>query len=490
MEMMSERLEEHRATESLLSRTARYCEAYRMGRRPIGADLPAAALRTGFRVPLNETGLAGPAVIDELIRAAEPGLVGNTDPNFYAWVMGASNLVGVAADWLTGAWGQNAAIHQSSPAAAVAEEAVEAWVLDLLDLPRESSVGLVTGATMATFVGLAAARGEVLRRSGYDLEALGLQGAPRVGVFLSDDAHVANFAALRYLGFGEANFHRVPSDAAGLMSAGDLADAMYRHDGPKIVVAQAGQINSGGFESFESIAAIAKEHRAWMHVDGAFGLWARASERRRWLAAGAELADSWSVDGHKWLQIPYSSGFAIVRDRDAHRRAMRMTAGYLNPSDAADRDPLDYVPELSRRAQGFAAWAVLRNLGRLGVADLVDRHCDAANLLAERIGRVAGLSVLNRVELNQVVVGCGAGAEEDWKIQSLADLLNAKGSVFVRTALWKERTVLRLSVISDVTGVGHVEDLAAAIADIWKEIESDRGPEVAVSHQAPPEPPV
>ncbi len=384
--------------------------------------------------------------------------------------MGGSNPTGVAADWLSAIWGQNAAIYQSSPAAAVAEEAVERWLLELLDLPRDCSVGFVSGATMAAFVGLAAGRNEVLRRAGYDLEMQGLQNAPPVRIYLSDDAHVTNYAALRHLGFGEANFHRLPSDSAGLMSADDLAEAMLEHSGPKMVLAQAGHINSGGFEPLEAIAAISRKHDAWMHVDGAFGLWARALARTKSLARGAELADSWSVDGHKWLQIPYDSGFAIVRHREAHRRSMRKSAGYLNESAGEGRNPSDWVPGLSRRAQGFAAWAVIRSLGRSGVAELIDRHCAGATYLSERVGQIEGLTVLNKVELNQLVIGTSGNADDDWKITALADSLNAAHRVFVRTATWNGRTVLRISVISHATTREHVEDLAEALEASWRPI--------------------
>jgi glutamate/tyrosine decarboxylase-like PLP-dependent enzyme len=276
------------------------------------------------------------------------------------------------------------------------------------------------------------------------------------------------------LGFGNANFHRLPSDAAGLMHPNDLADAMTRARGPKIVLAQAGHINSGGFEPLTEIAALARTHDAWLHVDGAFGMWARASTTRKGLAAGAELADSWSVDGHKWLQLPYESGFAIVRNRNAHRRAMQKTAGYLNADKEDGRVPSDFTPGLSRRAQGFAAWAVLRNLGRKGVAALVDHHCAAASVLAGRIGRIDGLSVLNRVDLNQIVVGCSEPWNEHQKISALADRLNAERRVFVRTAEWKGRTVLRLSVISQNVDFQNVDMLADMIEEIWPTIEARR----------------
>ncbi|MEZ6002243.1 aspartate aminotransferase family protein [Hyphomonas sp.] len=454
--------------DSALALAAEYGQAYRGRTRPVGPSASTDALREKFCIELTDRGPPAAAVIQELIAAAEPGLVGNTDPNFYAWVMGGSDPVGVAADWLSAIWGQNAAIYQSSPAAAIAEEAVEAWLLELLDLPRDSSVGFVSGATTAAFVGLAAARGEVLRRAGHDIDRDGLQRAPLVRIYLSEDAHVTNYVVLRQLGFGEANFHRLSCDAAGLMDAADLDEAMAGHDGPKIVLAQAGHINSGGFESLEAIAEIAQANNAWMHIDGAFGLWARALKRKKHLAKGAELADSWSVDGHKWLQIPYDSGFAIVRHKEAHFRAMQKSAGYLNVAPNEGRTPSNWVPGLSRRAQGFAAWAVIRSLGRAGVAELIDRHCNSASLLKRRIECIDGLSVLNKVDLNQLVIGSNADAGEDWKITALADRLTSNHPVFLKTAEWNGRTVLRISIISRDTRREHAEALAVAIKSEWE----------------------
>ncbi len=450
---------------SPLAKAARYGQTFRDRPHPLHPTETAAQLRERFCTPLPKQGLPEGEVLDALIDAAEPGLVGNTDPNFFAWVMGGSDPLGVAADWLTSVWGQNAGIYQTSPAAAIAEEAVEAWLLELLDLPRESSVGLVTGATMAAFTALAAARTEVLARAGHDFEADGLQGAPLVRVFMSDEAHVTNKTALRHLGFGASSIVHLPSDEAGLMDPYYLAKAMERHSGPKIVVAQAGQINSGGFEGFAEICRIAQGHNAWVHVDGAFGLWARAASETRAQTHGVEMADSWSVDGHKWLQIPYDSGFAIVRHADAHRRAMSITANYLNEDPEDGRSPTSYAPGLSRRARGFAAWAILQGLGRDGVAEIVSRHCAIARHLGARINGIEGLEVLNKIGLNQVLVGA---SEEPERIIALADHLNAHAGVFVKTAAWKGRPVLRLSVISRETEIAHADHLADAIAASWR----------------------
>ncbi|MEO1239947.1 MAG: pyridoxal-dependent decarboxylase, partial [Pseudomonadota bacterium] len=292
-----------------MAHAAQQAIAHRRAPRPLHPTATAEELRARFCVPLPEGPRDGVAVLDDLVAAAKDGLVGNTDGSFFAWVMGGSSPVGVAADWLTSAWGQNAAIYQTAPAAAIAEEAVSAWLLDLLDLPRDASVGFVTGATMAAFVGLAAARTSVLQRAGHDFEAQGLQGAPIIKVFLSDDAHITNYSALRYIGLGDANIVKIPSDTQGRMIVADLAAQLDAHAGPKIIIAQAGHINSGAFEDFGAISTLSRQHDAWLHVDGAFGLWARATQSRAHLTDHVDLADSWSVDGHKWLQIPYDSGF-------------------------------------------------------------------------------------------------------------------------------------------------------------------------------------
>ncbi len=454
--------------DTALALAADYGRTFRQKVRPLHPTASADDLRRAFVVPLPDNERDGTQVIQALIEAAEPGLVGNTDPNFFAWVMGSSDPVGVAADWLTSIWGQNAAIFQTSPAAAIAEEAVAGWLLDLLDLPRESSVGLVTGATMAAFVGLAAARSEVLARAGCNFEETGLQSAPLIRIYASDDAHTTNFAALRNLGFGDANIIRIPSDDQGLMRAEMLEHAMAATDGPKIVITQAGHINSGAFEDFEAISRLARQHNAWVHVDGAFGLWARVLPEKQPLTQGVDLADSWSVDGHKWLQIPYDSGFAIVRHAGAHKRAMDISAGYLNQSPGDGRNPTEFNPELSRRARGFASWAVFQSLGRSGVKKIISKHCDAAAQLACELRALPGLKLLNSVDLNQIVVG--AEGHDDQQMLDLADALNRDHGVFVRQANWKGRTVLRFSIISQASDRAHIDKLANAIRTSWHQL--------------------
>jgi glutamate/tyrosine decarboxylase-like PLP-dependent enzyme len=456
-----------------LERAAAYGKRFRDTQRPLHPSADASELRRVFDVGLPEGGRDALAVLEDLIAATEPGLVGNTDPRFFAWVMGSSHPAGVAADWLTSIWGQNAGIFQTAPAAAIAEEVTAKWLLDLLELPRESSVGFTTGATMAAFICLAAARGEVLRRAGYDFDADGLQGAPGLAVLISADAHASNFAALRYLGFGARNLTRLPTDNQGVLDIQGLRAALAARTGPTIVVCQAGQINSGAFDRFDAIADLAAAHGAWVHVDGAFGLWARAVPELKALASGVERADSWSVDGHKWLQVPYDSGFAIVRDARAHRRAMDISASYLSESPGDGRNPTHYNPELSRRARGFAVWMMIQVLGRKGIAEMVRRHCACAALIAERCRAVDGIEVLNEVRLNQVVLcfrGDGDDRGADALAEKMADALNATGRFFLRTADWKGRRVLRISVISDSTDRGVAEELAGAIEQTWQTV--------------------
>ncbi len=360
----------------LFRRTAELAAAYRrdIAARPQRPEQSYAEAARAWQAPTPERGAEPLQVIEELARRAGPGLHAMTGPRFHGWVIGASHPAGVAADWLTSAWGQNAGNHAASPAAAAAETVALQWLLDILRLPVEASVGFVTGATVANFVCLAAARGEVLRRVGWDVERNGLFGAPPVNVLIGEEGHAVVYSALQFLGFGHDRPVRVPSDDQGRMRADALEKALAACDGPTIVVTQAGHVNTGAFDPYPAIMPLARAKGAWVHVDGAFGLWARASARYAPLAAAVELADSWASDGHKWLQTPYDCGFAIVRDSEAHRRAMTIAASYLPATADGERDPTHFVPELSRRARGFAAWAMLRHLGRAGIAALVEQN--------------------------------------------------------------------------------------------------------------------
>ncbi len=461
------------ALAAVLRQIADYAAQYRAGvdERPHRPDLSYAELRACFEAPTPEAGAPLDQVISELIALAEPGLAAMIGPRFYGWVIGATEPAGMAADWLTSAWGQNTGNAHATPAASAAEEVSGAWLLDLLDLPRECSVGFTTGATVANFTCLAAARGEVLRRVGWDCEAQGLFGAPTIHVVLGEDAHSTVFSALKYLGLGAERVIRVPVDAQGAIRADAFAAAIAPLDGPLIAIAQAGHIHSGAFDPFTEIAPLVRAKGGWLHVDGAFGLWARAAPDRAHLAAGVELADSWGTDGHKWLQTPHDSGYAIVRDREAHRRAMLIAASYL--PEGEERHPADYVPELSRRARGFSTWAMIRALGRAGVADMVSRHCAFARRMAQRLAQERDIEIMNEVVLNQVAVRLGADLDPeraDALTQEAIARVQQDGVCFVGGASWRGKQIVRVCVIGARTRESDIDVSAEAIISAWRAV--------------------
>ena len=424
-----------------------------------------------FASPLPENPVDGEDVIKELVAKADMGLMMPTGPRFFGWVIGGSHVVGVAADWLASAWGQNVGNHHANPAASAAEATAAGWLLELLDLPRESSVGFVTGATVANFVCLASARDEVLRRAGWNSDADGLFGAPAINVIIGDDAHTTVFSALQFLGLGHDRVIRVKPDDQGRMLVPAFADAIAGVRGPTIVIAQAGQINTGAFDKFADIVPLVKKAGAWLHVDGAFGLWARASAKFSHLAAGIDGADSWATDGHKWLQTPYDSGYAIVRHELAHRRAMTIAASYLPMAAEGERDPSHYVPELSRRARGFPTWAIIKHLGRSGIAEMVQRHCDVAKLMAKRLAAEPGIQILNDVILNQIIVRFGKDETNDrgdeLTCKTIARI-QADGECFAGGAMWRGKQVMRVSVIGWETTLDEGARSAEAMIRAWK----------------------
>ena len=435
-----------------------------------------AEMRDRFAAPLPETGSPDSAVIEELADLGEPGLMHTTHPRFFGWVLGGSSPVGVAADWLASAWGQNAAMHTSSPTAAAVEETAAGWLLDILDLPRTSAVGFVSGATIGSFTALAAARGELLRRHGWDVEAQGLFGAPQVHVFVGDDLHTSVLSALRYLGFGNQRLIRVDTDAQGRMRADDLARKCASATGAKLIIAQAGQINTGAFDPFLAIAEIAKDNDAWLHVDGAFGLWARADPDVRGLTKGVERADSWAVDGHKWLQVPFDSGYAIVRDAQALQSAMAISASYLPAQGPGDRLPSFLVPELSRRARGLPTWAALKSLGRSGVVQMVRDHCAIARQIARGMQATPGIQVMNDVVLNQIILRFGHDDDGTERRKAYAvgviDHLVQEGLIFVSGGLWRGEWVMRISVICGATSVQDAHIATEAIRMAWMHVSA------------------
>lgn len=433
--------------------------------RPVGARGTLDALRAALGGPLAEEGVDPTRVLKDLAAGVETGLVATAGPRYFGFVIGGSLPVSLAADWLTSAWDQNAGLYVTSPAAAVVEEVAAAWILDLLGLPATASVGFVTGGQMANFTALAAARHEVLRRAGWDVEAEGLPGAPPLHVVVSEEAHVTIFASLAMLGLGSRRVKRVPADEQGRMRPPDLAAIFKGCDGPTIVCAQAGNVNSGAFDPLAEIAALSRAHGAWLHVDGAFGLWAAASPALRPHLEGAALADSWGMDAHKWLNIPYDSGIAIVAHPAAHRAAMRATAAYLIPAAGAERDPLDWVPEFSRRGRGFPVYAALRALGRRGVADLIDRCCRLARRMAERLEAHEGVRILNEIVLNQVLVrfNPGNGSTTGDATRAVIGRVQRDGTCWLSGTTWRGEAAMRISIVNWATTEEDIDRSAEAI---------------------------
>jgi glutamate/tyrosine decarboxylase-like PLP-dependent enzyme len=458
-------------TRSLFTRAAEHASDYREAMaNPIGSPCSYAEALAIFDAPTPEQGRPGETVIDDLVTTATPGLRSMTGPRFFGWVIGASHPVGVAADILTSAWGQNAGNHFASPAAAAVETVAARWLLEVLDLPRHCSVGFVTGATAANYVGLAAARGAVLKRVGWDVNANGLFGAPPIHVVIGDDAHTTAFSALQFLGLGHDRVIRVATDDQGRMRSDAFVHAVDGLTGPMIVVTQAGQLNTGAFDPINEILPIARTHGAWIHVDGAFGLWARAEPSTAHLAAAFEHADSWATDGHKWLQTPYDCGYAIVRDAEAHRDAMTIAASYLPPVEEGERDPTHFVPELSRRARGFATYAMIRHLGRAGIAEMVGRHVALASRIARDLAREPGIHILNDVVLNQIIVRFGEGENADRLTQEAITRIQSDGVIFAGGARWRDQWVMRLSVISAPTTERDAQRTVDAIRSAWRHV--------------------
>lgn len=460
--------------DDLFSLAQRHAIAYRdtVGDGLARPELSYAQMRERLMSPVPETGIDGMAVIEELATGALPGLMPTVGPRFFAWVMGASHPVGVAADWLVSAWGQNAGYQTTAPAASALEEVAEAWLLDILDLPRQSGIGFSTGATVANGTCLAAARTGTLRAVGWDPDADGLFGAPPVHVLIGADAHSSVFAALQLIGFGRKRVIPIDTDDQGRILPSALEAKLRGLDGPKVVIAQAGQINTGAFDPFAEIVEVSRPHRAWVHVDGAFGLWARAVPELKHLTDGIEGCDSWVTDGHKWLQAPYDSGFAVVKDKEALTGAMTQWSSYLPTIAQGDRVPSNYVPELSRRARGVPVYALIRAFGRQGIADLVARHCRFARRFAELLAKEPGIRVLNTVAINQVILGFGDGdlATRNATAEAVIGKVLEDGVLYASGSDWRGQRVMRLSVSSGETTEADIDRSVEAIIAAWRAV--------------------
>ena len=428
--------------------------------RPVGAAADVHELRDRLARPLTGSGEDPSAVIRDLAADVDPGLVASAGPRYFGFVIGGSLPVAVAADWLTSVWDQNGAGYLVAPALSVAEEVAGGWVRELLGLPEECSVAFVTGCQMAHVTCLAAARHAVLRDAGWDVEAHGLQGGPEVRVIAGEHAHVTIHRALRILGLGSERLRVVPADDQGRMLGPELRAELARHEGPTIVCAQAGEVNTGAFDPVGAIAEICRERGAWCHVDGAFGLWAAASPSRRGLLAGFERAHSWATDGHKWINVPYDCGIAAVADADAHRAAMTSTAAYIPDHDDDIPHGFDWNPEFSRRARGVPLYAALRSLGRDGVTRLVDECCAHAERIAARLGAADGVEIVNDVVLNQVLVRF---ADDDATTNAVIDAVQRDGTCWLSGSTFRGGAVMRISIVGWQTTTDDIDRSADAI---------------------------
>lgn len=424
--------------------------------RPVRPDLDVDSILARLTQELPDSGMDPASVIEELADAAAPGLMAMGSPRFYGFVIGGAYPAAIAADWLVSAWDQNTGSRQPTPATAAVEETAARWLLELLHLPAESGVGFATGATSANLACLIAGRDAVIRRSGHD-PVEGLQAAPHIRFLAGDAVHTSAVLAGRMAGLGAPV--TVGADAEGRIDVEGLARALGEGEGPAIVALQAGDVHSGAFDDFAGAIAVAREAGAWVHVDGAFGLWAAATPRLAHLTRGLADADSWATDAHKTLNVPYDCGLAIVRDEPAMTGALGAHAEYL-PSVESVSDPYDRVPELSRRARGVPVWAVLRTLGREGVAALVDGLTDAAASLADGFRAIPGLSVLNEVVFTQVCLA----AAEDRQTAALGEWLRAEGTVWASSSTWRGRTVVRFAVSNRGTDGEAVRRTVDAVA--------------------------
>jgi len=441
-----------------------------LGERHVGATADDAALVARLGGPLPEEGEDPEAVVEQMAHAFDPGLVATAGPRYFGYVVGGQLPAAAGADWLTGAWAQAANLHAMSPAAAAAELVAGPWLLDLFRLPADASFGFPTGAALASTVALAVGRHTLLERLGWDVEARGLYRSPEINVIVGAEVHSTVLVALQYLGFGRERVTRIPTDEQGRMRAEGLSAALDA-GAPTIVCIQAGNVNSGAFDPADAFAdALATHPNAWLHVDGAFGLWAAVSPHLRHLVRGVERADSWATDAHKWLNVGYDCGFVAVRGRDAHRASMSATAAYLT-QEGAHRDNWEYVLDSSRRARGFVVYAALRSLGRRGVREMVERCCALARRLAERMADEPGVEVLNDVVLNQVLLRFTppGGGDADAFTRSVMQRVQESGEAWMGGTTWQGKGAMRISVSNWSTTEADIDRTADAILRAMRE---------------------
>jgi len=456
----------------LLRRTLEHALAYieALPRSPVDATVTLAELRRRLYKPLPAAESDASGVIAQLVADVEGGLTGSAGGRFFAWVIGGVLPAALAADWLTSTWDQNAGMYRVAPAAAIVEEVCGRWLLELLGLPANASFALVTGCQMAHFTCLAAARNAVLAKRGWDVEAAGLNGAPAIRVVTGDQRHGTIERALRMLGMGRNCIVDIPVDDDGQLRGAALERALATApDAPSIVLLQAGDLNTGSFDPYAEVIPIARKYGAWVHVDGAFGLWVASSPEHRHLTAGVEKADSWATDGHKWLNVPYDCGYAIVADRDAHYRSLAHTSSYLSHSDVA-RDQVDWNPEYSRRGRGFATYAAIASLGREGIASLVARCCSHAREIVTRSAELPGVQVLHVPQINQGLLRFldprpgATDSEHDQRTEAVTARIAASGEALFACTTWRGRRCMRVSVSGWQTTDIDVDRTVRAIA--------------------------
>jgi glutamate/tyrosine decarboxylase-like PLP-dependent enzyme len=452
---------------TLLTRTSEIANQFLDGLsdRPVARPVDFDELLAGLGGALPLEGEDSLQVIEQLSKIADPAVVATAGPRYFGFVVGGALPVTVAADWLTTTWDQNAAFYAHSPAAAAVEQVAGNWLVDLFGLVKGTSVGFVTGGTMGNFTALAAARHALLKQVGWDVEKEGLIGAPSITVVTSDESHVSIFASLQMLGLGSGRVVRVPADDQGRMRSDQLRSLLANIKTPVLVCAQAGNVNTGAFDPIGEIATRVHDHAGWLHVDGAFGLWAAASPKHRPLVQGIELADSISVDCHKWLNVPYDSGLVFIRDPETHHTAMTLNASYYVTASGVERDNCNWVPEASRRARGFTVYAALRALGRNGITELVDRCCRLARLMAERLSLDSRVRVLNDVVLNQVLVrfSDSSGIDDDTFTARVIRRVQDEGTCWLGGTTWHGMQAMRISISNWSTTERDIDVSAHAI---------------------------
>jgi glutamate/tyrosine decarboxylase-like PLP-dependent enzyme len=447
---------------------ARYLE--QLPSRPIAATASLAELRRRLGKPLPEAGLDAATVIDELVRDTEGGLMGSTSGRFFGWVIGGTLPAAIAADWLTSTWDQNAASNLTAPAEAVVEDVCGEWLKQLLGLPKAASFAFVTGCQMAHTTALAAARHKLLRDSGWDVEAAGLAGAPPLTILTTENRHESILRSARLLGVGTNAIKYVGTDNMGRLRPAALTDELQRLGGaPAVVWLQAGDLNTGVFDPFTEACAVAHAAKAWVHVDGAFGLWAATSTRHRHLLEGVEQADSWATDGHKWLNLPFDSGMVFVAHAAAHRAAFAQDASYSVPHEDL-RNQKDWNPEWSRRGRGFPAYAAVRSLGRAGIGEIVERCCAFAERLVHEIGALPGAEVVAAPVINQGLVRfLRADGNHDRATDEVSRAIQKKGVAWFGGVTWNGRRVMRISVCNWATTERDIDQTVASVAEVLRE---------------------